>query len=419
MQYTLTLLALAASAWASPMPGAVTSVISPSSPAPTGCVASYDGTFEITVVNVSTSASKRDLERRTALELTLSNSGLKDAAGRTGYIASNYQFQFDNPPQAGAIYTSGFSLCSNNTLALGGSAIWYQCLSGDFYNLYDRSWAAQCVPIYIEALVGSSSAAATQASDGQPAATTVVPTLTQLTDGQPEVTSVVVTELSDGQPQAVTQISDGQIQAGTKTTAAPVTQISDGQVQAGSTTAAPVSQISDGQVQAGSTTTAAPVSQISDGQVQAGTKTTAAPVSQISDGQVQAGTKTTAAPVTQISDGQVQAGSTTAAPVSQISDGQVQAGSTTTAAPVSQISDGQVQAGSTTAAPVSQISDGQVQAGSTATAAPVTELTDGQPEAATATSSAAVATFTGAAHRDGLSGSLAVVAGIAGAVILL
>jgi len=344
MQYTLTLLALAASAWASPMPGAVTSVISPSSPAPTGCVASYDGTFEITVVNVSTSASKRDLERRTALELTLSNSGLKDAAGRTGYIASNYQFQFDNPPQAGAIYTSGFSLCSNNTLALGGSAIWYQCLSGDFYNLYDRSWAAQCVPIYIEALVGSSSAAATQASDGQPAATTVVPTLTQLTDGQPEVTSVVVTELSDGQPQAVTQISDGQIQAGTKTTAAPVTQISDGQVQAGSTTAAPVSQISDGQVQAGSTTTAAPVSQISDGQV---------------------------------------------------------------------------QAGSTTAAPVSQISDGQVQAGSTATAAPVTELTDGQPEAATATSSAAVATFTGAAHRDGLSGSLAVVAGIAGAVILL
>jgi len=212
------------------------------------------------------------------LELTLSNSGLKDAAGRTGYIASNYQFQFDNPPQAGAIYTSGFSLCSNNTLALGGSAIWYQCLSGDFYNLYDRSWAAQCVPIYIEALVGSSSAAATQASDGQPAATTVVPTLTQLTDGQPEVTSVVVTELSDGQPQAVTQISDGQIQAGTKTTAAPVTQISDGQVQAGSTTAAPVSQISDGQVQAGSTATAAPVTELTDGQPEAATATSSAAV---------------------------------------------------------------------------------------------------------------------------------------------
>ena len=57
------------------------------------------------------------------------------------YIAANYQFQFDNPPQAGAIYTTGFSLCANNTLALGGSAIWYQCLSGSFYNLYDRDWA--------------------------------------------------------------------------------------------------------------------------------------------------------------------------------------------------------------------------------------------------------------------------------------
>ena len=57
------------------------------------------------------------------------------------YIAANYQFQFDAPPQAGAIYTTGFSLCSNNSLALGGSAIFYQCLSGSFYNLYDRDWA--------------------------------------------------------------------------------------------------------------------------------------------------------------------------------------------------------------------------------------------------------------------------------------
>ena len=79
--------------------------------------------------------------------LTLADSQLTDQNGRTGYIASNFQLQFDKPPQAGAIYTSGFSVCGNGSLALGGSNIFYQCLSGNFYNLYDRHWAAQCSPI--------------------------------------------------------------------------------------------------------------------------------------------------------------------------------------------------------------------------------------------------------------------------------
>ncbi len=87
------------------------------------------------------------------LDLTLKDGVLKDAQGRTGYIASNFQFQFDAPPQAGAIYTSGFSVCSNGSLALGGSNIFYQCLSGNFYNLYDRYWAAQCSPVTIETLI--------------------------------------------------------------------------------------------------------------------------------------------------------------------------------------------------------------------------------------------------------------------------
>jgi len=86
------------------------------------------------------------------LALSLSSGVLKDSHGRTGYIAANYQFQFDSPPQAGAIYTSGFSVCSNGSLALGGSNIFYQCLSGSFYNLYDRKWASQCTPVTINAL---------------------------------------------------------------------------------------------------------------------------------------------------------------------------------------------------------------------------------------------------------------------------
>lgn len=91
-------------------------------------------------------------ETEGTLALTLADGVLKDSQGRIGYIASNYQFQFDAPPQAGAIYTAGFSACSNGTLALGGSNVFYQCLSGNFYNLYDRSWAAQCSPITINLL---------------------------------------------------------------------------------------------------------------------------------------------------------------------------------------------------------------------------------------------------------------------------
>ncbi|KAJ9656798.1 hypothetical protein H2198_004686 [Neophaeococcomyces mojaviensis] len=409
MKGGLALLALIGAALAKPMPQGVTSSLAPSASAPAGCQASAPGPFQITVVNVTTSSSKRGIENRQAdgtLTLTLQGGILKDQAGRFGYIAANRQFQFDNPIQAGAIFTAGWSVCSNGSLALGGSAIFYQCLSGNFYNLYDQTQGGQCGAIYIVSLGGSgaapsSSAPASVATDGQPQVTTVN-SVTQLTDGQPQATTKV-SQISDGQVQATTatakvsQISDGQVQA---TTGRPVSQISDGQVQA-TTATAKVSQISDGQVQA---TTGRPVSQISDGQVQATTAT--AKVSQISDGQVQA---TTGRPVSQISDGQVQA-TTATARVSQISDGQVQA---TTGRPVSQISDGQVQA--TTGQPVTQISDGQVQA---TTGRPVSQITDGQIQAPTSTAAVSPARYTGAANRE-LGGSFAFMAGIVGAIAML
>jgi len=238
---------------------------------PSGCQTSVSGTFNIQTVNVTTS-SKRDLAPRQlsgALTLTLQGSNLKDQAGRTGYIAANYQFQFDAPVQAGAKQTSGFSLCSNGSLALGSSAIFYQCLSGNFYNLYSQSTGAQCSPVYIMAV--NQGGSASQMSDGQPNATPK-PAVSQISDGQPQASSAaskVVSQISDGQPQAasatkvVSQISDGQPQAASATKV--VSQISDGQPQAATATKV-VSQISDGQPQAGSATKV--VSQITDGQPQ-------------------------------------------------------------------------------------------------------------------------------------------------------
>ena len=210
-----------------------------------------------------TETQQRQQDGADKLMIELKDGVLKDTQDRTGYIAANHQFQFDGPPQTGAIYTAGWSACQNGSLALGGSTVFHQCLSGDFYNLYDDTQGKQCNEVTINIVGGGSSGA--QAS---------------------------VTQVGDGQPQAATsaapvsQISDGQPQAATSASAAPVSQISDGQVQA-STAAGAVSQISDGQVQAPTSAPAAPVSQISDGQVQAATSTAAA-VSQIPDGQVQA-----------------------------------------------------------------------------------------------------------------------------------
>lgn len=82
--------------------------------------------------------------------ITLANGKLLDSRGRTGYIASNFQFQFDDPPQAGAIFTGGFSHCGNGSLALGGSSVFYSCNSGSFSNLYSENVAAQCVPVEID-----------------------------------------------------------------------------------------------------------------------------------------------------------------------------------------------------------------------------------------------------------------------------
>jgi hypothetical protein len=164
---------------------AVTDIVVPESPTPEGCQNSRVGTFTITIQNVtgptestsavaSTTFAKRYevpaikplrlLPRQAAgvLTMTLNGGVLVDQANRTGYIASNYQFQFDAPPQSGAIYTGGFSLCSNGSLALGGSAVFYQCLSGTFYNLYDRHWAEHCNAVYILAIGGAGEVFSTQ-----------------------------------------------------------------------------------------------------------------------------------------------------------------------------------------------------------------------------------------------------------------
>lgn len=224
MKWSLATLGFIATAYALPSEGgAVTEAIKPKGDSPQGCSASRDGKFSVTInrlgaakrsikVNQSKAAyknwaltlqQKRSCDGPNTLVVTLKDGVLKDAKDRTGYVASNFQFQFDGPPQSGALITAGFSACSNGSLALGPSTVFYQCLSGDFYNLYDRNWAPQCEPVEIiaESCDGSSNGS-------------------EKTVGTKIVVTTVVTVLADGQPQVVPT-----------TIAIPMCQIGDGQVQ--------------------------------------------------------------------------------------------------------------------------------------------------------------------------------------------
>lgn len=88
-----------------------------------------------------------------SLTMTLKNTVLTDGKGRIGAIVANRQFQFDGPPpQAGSIFAAGWSITDSGLLALGNSAVFFQCKSGDFYNLYDQNVAAQCEPVHLSVI---------------------------------------------------------------------------------------------------------------------------------------------------------------------------------------------------------------------------------------------------------------------------
>ncbi|OUT21433.1 hypothetical protein CAS74_003551 [Pichia kudriavzevii] len=84
------------------------------------------------------------------LSMNLHNGILTDSKGRIGSIVANQQFQFDGPPpQAGAIYAAGWSI-KDGKLAIGNSTTFYQCLSGNFYNLYAEHIGSKCEPVELD-----------------------------------------------------------------------------------------------------------------------------------------------------------------------------------------------------------------------------------------------------------------------------
>lgn len=87
----------------------------------------------------------------TTLQMQLEDGILRDSNNRIGSIVGGRQFQFDGPsPQYGAIFAAGWSITEKGQLALGNSTKFYQCASGEFYNLYDEPIAFQCNPVTLD-----------------------------------------------------------------------------------------------------------------------------------------------------------------------------------------------------------------------------------------------------------------------------
>ncbi|KAF2851403.1 hypothetical protein T440DRAFT_63054 [Plenodomus tracheiphilus IPT5] len=138
---------------------AVEEGIAPSSGPPSGCETTVEGKFMIGTLENPT-LRKRETAQQAAdgdLLCTLNDGILHDQYKRTGSVVANRQFQFDGPPQAGAIYTGGFSVCKNGSLAIGGSTRWWRCMSGAFGNLYDEYIGAQCHEIRIQTISSETS----------------------------------------------------------------------------------------------------------------------------------------------------------------------------------------------------------------------------------------------------------------------
>lgn len=110
--------------------------ISPAGAPPAGCKPDSAFTFGFETIRPSEepngpSAPSTTCDSAGTLAMNLRSGVLTDKMGRIGSIVANRQFQFDGPPaQAGAIYTSGWSICPNGLLALGPKTTFYRCKSG-------------------------------------------------------------------------------------------------------------------------------------------------------------------------------------------------------------------------------------------------------------------------------------------------
>lgn len=128
-----------------------TGALPPHDPPPPGCNETYAGSFELQYINITDNEPIGHVTcKGPPCVFTLSESVLLKDGNLTSFIGSDNSLNWaDNPlglRKSHPLYTEGFSHCRNDTLALGGSTIWYFC-NNRFYTEWQRPL---CVQVYFE-----------------------------------------------------------------------------------------------------------------------------------------------------------------------------------------------------------------------------------------------------------------------------
>lgn len=136
----------------------VTALIAPDEGNPDNVDVTYNGQFGIVMIGAPDvnssppaewSASDGECFPAGWFLMNLTDGVLTDDVGRRGYIASNNQLQFDDPPQAGARWTKGF-FTANGVLGIGRNYTFDSCASGGFSNIYNAAIANYCAPVFLK-----------------------------------------------------------------------------------------------------------------------------------------------------------------------------------------------------------------------------------------------------------------------------
>lgn len=117
----------------SALPQGVFETIVPPGGIPPGCQSTYGEKFNFRSIYgpVGYPGFHRICATPGQLQIRVTNGIMTDQIGRIGAVVANRQIQFDGPPaQSGSVYTGGWSVCDDGTLALGPQKFFFACASG-------------------------------------------------------------------------------------------------------------------------------------------------------------------------------------------------------------------------------------------------------------------------------------------------
>jgi hypothetical protein len=120
----------------------------PLPPVPSGCNHTVPYSFELSVIDATTGTFDCSFHLQ-ASGFTLSNGILRSRQNNAGYIASDSRLYFRYPFQSNTALDASFSICSNASLAFGGSTVFHKCFIDESFGIFNEPIGILCSPIFI------------------------------------------------------------------------------------------------------------------------------------------------------------------------------------------------------------------------------------------------------------------------------